>query len=370
MPPASPTSAGFAPSQIPAQMRRGRGATQNLPGRFERTASLPDPEIWEASAEGEEPLPPLRTTVHAYRAREALTRVDSPDLPFDRSLNPYRGCEHGCVYCYARPTHAYLGLSAGLDFETQIFAKTDAAERLEEALRRPGYRPAPIAIGTVTDPYQPVERERMLMRPILKTLLEARHPAVIVTKSASILRDADLLMEMARHGLAAVAISVTTLDRRLARAMEPRASSPQRRIGAIAALSAAGVPVTVMVAPVIMGFNEHELEMILKAASGAGAVCARYQPLRLPGETRAVFDAWLEENFPERAARVRRAVAEMEDHGFGTRFKGRGLEAQLLAQRFAMAVRRHGLSEPPKLRSDLFRRPARRGDQINFFDVL
>ncbi len=370
MPPASPTSAGFAPSQIPAQMRRGRGATQNLPGRFERAASLPDPEIWEASAEGEEPLPPLRTAVHAYRAREALTRVDSPDLPFDRSLNPYRGCEHGCVYCYARPTHAYLGLSAGLDFETQIFAKTDAAERLEEALRRPGYRPAPIAIGTVTDPYQPVERERMLMRPILKTLLEARHPAVIVTKSASILRDADLLMEMARHGLAAVAISVTTLDRRLARAMEPRASSPQRRIGAIAALSAAGVPVTVMVAPVIMGFNEHELEMILKAASGAGAVSARYQPLRLPGETRAVFDAWLEENFPERAARVRRAVAEMEDHGFGTRFKGRGLEAQLLAQRFAMAVRRHGLTEPPKLRSDLFRRPARRGDQINFFDVL
>lgn len=352
------------------QARRGRGAVENLPGRFAREIRAPLPDAGLELCGGlpeEEALAPLQATVHPYRGREILTRVESPDLPFDRSLNPYRGCEHGCVYCYARPTHAYLGLSAGLDFETEIFAKQDAAERLAETLRRPGYRAAPIAIGTVTDPYQPVERGQNLMRPILKILLEARHPAVIVTKSATILRDLDLLEEMAKSSLLAVGISLTTLDHRLSRSMEPRASAPGRRLSAVSALSGAGIPVTAMVSPVIMGFNDHEIEAILKAAAGAGAVSASYQTLRLPGETKAVFDAWLDEEFPERAARVKRAVAEMEDRGFGARLRGRGVAAQLLAQRFALAARRLKLLARPQLRSDLFRRPLRRGDQISFF---
>ncbi len=368
---------GFADLAAPAlptgfvhpRIRRGRGAVENLPGRYEREIRAPAPDLDEGLPE-EEPLAPLRTQVHAYRGREVLTKVDSPDLPFDRSLNPYRGCEHGCVYCYARPTHAYLGLSPGLDFETEIFAKQDAAERLAESFRRPGYRPAPIAIGTVTDPYQPVERDLNLMRPILKLLLETRHPAMIVTKSASVLRDLDLLAQMARLELVSVGISATTLDHKLARAMEPRASTPQRRLAAMAALSAAGVPTTIMAAPIVMGLNDHELEGILKAAAGAGARSAHYQPLRLPGETRAVFDAWLDEKLPERAARVKRAVAEMEEQGFGERFKGKGVAAQLLAQRFALAMRRHKFGGRPALRTDLFRRPLRRGDQISFFDRL
>lgn len=368
MQPQTPSAAeGF----VPAQSRRGRGAVENPPARFLREirAPLPEPEAPPLD-EGEAPPEPLRTTLHPYRGREILTRAQSPDLPFDRSLNPYRGCEHGCVYCYARPTHAYLGLSAGLDFETEIFAKHDAAERLAETLRRPAYRPAPIAVGAVTDPYQPAERDLKLMRPILELLLETRHPAIILTKSANVLRDLDLLAEMAKLDLVAVGISLTTLEHRLARAMEPRAASPQRRLAAMAALSEAGVPVTIMAAPVIMGFNDHELEAILKAGAAAGARFARYQPLRLPGETKAVFEAWLDERFPARAARVKRAVAETEAHGFGERFKGKGEAARLLAQRFALATRRHGLGGRPELRDDRFRRPLKRGDQISFFDGL
>jgi len=347
-------------------VHKGRGATLNMAGRFEREARLPDPEI-----AAERP----RTRVTADRSRHVIATNQSPDVGFDRSINTYRGCEHGCVYCYARPTHAYLGLSPGLDFETRLFAKHDAAERLEEAFRRRSYRPAPLQLGGVTDVYQPIERELGITRRVLEVLLAWRHPVQIVTKSARITRDLDLLSEFARHGLVSVNVSVTTLDGELARAMEPRASTPGRRLAAIAELAAAGVPAGVSVAPVIPGLTCHEIERVLAAAADAGASSASWVLLRLPHELRALFDDWLAAHRPDRRGRVLSLVRQsrdgrLNDATFGARMKGEGPVAELIAARFANARRRFGLAGRDRrpLRTDLFAAPERRAQPDLFAD--
>jgi DNA repair photolyase len=325
---------------------KGRGAVGNPPGRYEALAYALD----EGAEAGDAARPdPLRTTVTDEACRTIISRNRSPDIPFDRSINPYRGCEHGCVYCYARPTHAYLGLSPGLDFETRLFAKTDAAEVLARELAKPGYRPRPIMLGANTDPYQPVERSRGITRAILEVLAAHRHPVTITTKSALVVRDLDLLAAMAERRLASVGMSLTTLDAGLARIMEPRASSPRRRLDAIAALAEARVPVTVVVAPMIPFVNDHELERILDAAAAAGAAGAAYTLLRLPLELKEGFAAWLETHLPERAGRV---LARLRDcrggslyvSDFGERMRGKGDYAEILAKRFALACKRLGLA--------------------------
>jgi DNA repair photolyase len=302
-----------------------------------------------------------------------IVRNASPDIPFEQSINPYRGCEHGCIYCYARPSHAYLGLSPGLDFETKIYAKLDAAPLLERELARPGYRCQPIALGSNTDPYQPQERKLGITRGILEVLARCRHPVTIVTKSAAVARDLDLLAPMAADGLAGVAVSITTLDPGLARTLEPRAAAPRRRLETLRTVSATGVPTTVLVAPIIPGLNDHEIEAVLEAAAAAGAAHAGYVLLRLPHELRELFTAWLEAHAPLRAQHVLALIRQcrggrLNDPNFGSRMRGRGAYAELIAKRFALAKRRLGLDQPRlPLRTDLFQPPVTDRGQLRLF---
>jgi DNA repair photolyase len=349
--------------------RRGRGAQSNSSGRYEAEARVAFDDGWQSLDE----LPPFKTTVALDTARRVITRNDSPDIGFDRSINPYRGCEHGCVYCFARPTHAYLGLSPGLDFESRLFAKPDAPALLEKELAAPGYEPRMIAIGTNTDPYQPIERERKIMRGILEVLERAGHPVGIVTKSALVARDADILARMAKRNLAKVALSVTTLDPRLARTMEPRASTPPRRLEAIKRLSEAGIPTTVMVAPVIPALNDSEIERILDAAAHAGAKEASYVLLRLPLEVRDLFREWLMANYPDRYRHVFTLIRDMRggrdyDSQWGTRMKGTGPMAWMIGRRFEIACEKLGLNKRrSKLTTDHFARPKGSGQQLSLF---
>jgi DNA repair photolyase len=357
----------------PVPPRKGRGAIGNPSGRFEPHARERTDDGWGVL----EDIEALRTTVTPERAKTIITRNDSPDISFDRSINPYRGCEHGCVYCFARPTHAYKGLSPGLDFESRLFVKEGAAEQLERELAAPNYQPRTIAIGTNTDPYQPIERERRVMRAILEVLARTNHPVGIVTKSALIARDLDLLGPMAEKGLVKVGISITTLEADLARKLEPRAASPEKRFETIAALSAAGVPTGVMVAPVIPALTDHEIEKILARARTYGASEAGYILLRLPLETRDLFRDWLEAHVPDRAARVMAMVrgtrdGKAYDSRWGTRMTGEGPYAWMIGRRFEAAATRLGLTSRTRLRADLFVPPARpaRGasrDQLSLF---
>jgi DNA repair photolyase len=344
---------------------KGRGAVSNPAGRFESTRREQVDDGWFPAEDG---IARPATRVTEERARSIIARNDSPDIPFEQSINPYRGCEHGCVYCYARPSHAYLNLSPGLDFETKLFAKTNAAERLREALTRPGYRPAPINLGANTDPYQPVERRYRITRELLEVFLEARHPCTIVTKSAMVERDLDLLAELARDRLVAVFVSVTSLDNRLSSKLEPRASAPHRRLQAIAALSAAVVPVGVLVSPVIPKVTDMHLEEILHRARAAGATQAGYALVRLPHEVAPLFREWLAEHLPERAGHVMSLVRQMRggrdnDPRFGVRMKGEGVFAELIARRFQLARQRLGYTTGKAfdLRCDLFRPPSAQG---------
>ncbi len=345
---------------------RGRGAQSNESGRFEAERR----EAFDDGWNGLEDIPALKTEVQLETPRRIVTRNTSPDISFDRSINPYRGCEHGCSYCFARPTHAFMGLSPGLDFESRLFAKPDAAKLLEKELAEPGYSPATIAIGTNTDPYQPIERRFGIMREILEVLSEANHPVGIVTKSALILRDIDILSDMAGRGLAKVAISVTTLDRKLARTMEPRAATPGRRLEAIEKLAAAGIPVGVMTAPVIPALNDMELERLLEAGASAGAREAGYVLLRLPLEVAPLFKEWLLRHFPDRHDHVMSVMRSMRggrdyDSEWGQRMRGNGPYAWMIGRRFEMAARRLGLNQPKTmLRTDLFRRPVPIGGQL------
>ncbi|MYF07072.1 MAG: PA0069 family radical SAM protein [Rhodospirillaceae bacterium] len=362
----------------PGPAFRGRGAGFNPPNRFETIRRDPFFDGWEAPAGPEEagadpPAAAVPTTVTVDATRTVIARNDSPDVGFDRSINPYRGCEHGCVYCYARPTHAWLGLSPGVDFETRLFAKPDAATLLRQELARPSYRCAPIAMGTNTDPYQPVERERRITREILKVLADCNHPVTIVTKSALIERDIDILAPMAEKGLTAAALSVTTLERTLARAMEPRAAAPARRLAAIRSLAEAGIPVRVMVAPVVPGITDHEMEAILEAARDAGASLASWILLRLPGEVKELFADWLDTHYPAKRNKVLNTIRSLREGRlnnaeWGERMVGKGAFGKALDIRFAMAVRRLGLKrEGNPLRTDLFMKPARDGRQMSLF---
>lgn len=351
--------------RIDPALRRGRAATLNRSGRYEA-------EIRELTDDGwdrDEELPPLKTEVAVEKPKTVITRNDSPDIAFDRSINPYRGCEHGCVYCFARPTHAYMGLSPGLDFETKLFAKQGAAELLEKELANPNYKPQTIAIGTNTDPYQPIERTRRVMRSVLEVLHRTSHPVAIVTKSNLVTRDIDLLAPMAAEGLAKVAISITTLDPVLARKMEPRAPTPAKRLEAIRQLSAAGVPVAVMVAPILPGLTDHEIEKILAAAWEAGAREAGYVLLRLPLEVKDLVRGWLEENYPDKAKHVLSLVRSTRggkdyDATFGQRQVGTGPYAWTIGRRFEMAARRLGFNERKlTMRTDLFDPPVLQGGQ-------
>ncbi|MCB1883346.1 MAG: PA0069 family radical SAM protein [Geminicoccaceae bacterium] len=342
---------------------KGRGTASNPPGRFETRRREPVDDGWRSLADllAEEGAP--QTRVEADASRSAIVRNRSPDLPFDRSLNPYRGCEHGCVYCYARPTHNFLGLSSGLDFETRLFAKHDLAAILRRELARPGYRAAPLALGTATDPYQPVERRLRITRRVLEVLTEARHPVGIVTKSALVLRDLDLLQRMAADGLVRVAVSLTSLDPALARRLEPRAAAPHRRLETIALLAKAGVPSGVSVAPLIPGLTDHLIEPILTAARDRGATVATMTLLRLPHDVKDLFEDWLDLYFPLKKAHVLARIRDcragsLNDPRFGGRMTGEGPYAGLLRRRFEVACRRLGLNAArPPLRADLFRRP-------------
>jgi len=339
------------PARASPPPRRGRGAVTSPPCRYDRLTAAAEDDGW-GTLEAELAAPPrLKTTLTRDATRSIIARNDSPDIGFDRSVNPYRGCEHGCIYCYARPSHAYLGLSPGLDFETKLLFKPEAATLLARELSRPGYRPAPIALGSNTDPYQPVERQLRLTRAILEVLSDFNHPCTIVTKSALVLRDLDLLAPMAERRLVRVCLSVTTLDRRLAGVMEPRAATPARRLQAIEALARAGIPAGVLAAPLIPGLNDAELERILEAAARSGATAAGWVLLRLPHELREMFTAWLGAHYPERAAKVLALIRQtrsgaLNDARFGTRFSGTGAYAALLAARFAAAARRLGLASP------------------------
>ena len=353
--------------RIDIDRRRGRAAGMNPTGRFEPQERVTFDDGWESL----EDLAPFRTEVQVERPRSVITRNESPDIPFDRSINPYRGCEHGCIYCFARPTHGFMGLSAGLDFEAKLFAKPDAPKLLERELAKPGYKPRTIAIGTNTDPYQPIEREWRIMRQILEVLDRANHPVTVVTKSALILRDLDILSAMAARGIAKVAISVTTLDRKLARTMEPRASTPTKRLEAIRALSEAGVPTGVMMAPVIPALNDHEIERVLDSAKAAGASEAGYVLLRLPLEVSPLFRDWLLQHYPDRYRHVMSLVRSMRggkdyDAEFGKRMKGAGPYAWQISRRFEMTTKRLGLvRRGMHLRDDLFVPPDGSGVQLS-----
>ena len=349
--------------------RRGRGAGVNPSGRFEPVSRHVFDDGWETLEE----LPPFKTEVQVEKPRTIITRNDSPDISFDRSINPYRGCEHGCVYCFARPTHAYMGLSPGLDFEAKLFAKPDAPKLLERELAREGYVPRTIAIGTNTDPYQPIEKGWRIMREILEVLEAHNHPVGIVTKSALVTRDMDILSRMAEKGLAKVALSVTTLDRRLARTMEPRAATPPRRLQALRTLSDAGVPVSVMIGPVIPGLNDAEIERILESAYAAGAREAGYIIVRLPLEVSPIFKDWLLQHYPDRYRHVTSLIRSMRggkdyDAEWGKRMKGTGPYAWQIGRRFELAARRLGLNVTRRrLRTDLFKAPNAKGEQLALF---
>ncbi len=346
----------------------GRAAGSNQVGRFERYQRDHFCDDWDIA---EEPVT-LRTVVSEERPRSVITRNSSPDIPFDRSINPYRGCEHGCVYCFARPTHAYLGLSPGLDFDTRLVARPGAEAVLRRELSKPSYRVAPIAIGTNTDPYQPIEAKYRVMRNILAVLQEFRHPVTLVTKGALVERDIDILGEMAKAGLAHVGISVTTLDARLSRRLEPRAPAPARRLAMIERLSAAGIPVRTMIAPVIPAVTDHEVEAILAASSEAGAQAATWIMLRLPREVSPIFQDWLAVHLPDRAARVMGLIRAMHDGRdyspeWGKRMRGAGSHADMIAHRFKIAAKRLGMDgDLAPLNCDAFRVPGR-GRQLPLF---
>ena len=363
---------------LPDRPRKGRGSIRNETGRFEKQSRHAIDDGWGAEEALADDVPPLRTTVTVDSTRTIINYVKSPDVPFDRSINPYRGCEHGCIYCFARPTHAFLGLSPGLDFESRLLIKPDAARLLEAELADPKYKCDIIAMGTNTDPYQPIEREHRITRQILEVLSAHDHPVSIVTKSALIQRDLDILGPMAERGLVTVGVSVTTLDRGLARRMEPRAATPTRRLETIAALTEAGVPTAVMAAPMIPALNDMELERILEAAVAAGAKAAGYVLLRLPLEIKDLFGDWLAAHFPDRAARVLKMVRETRGGAlyqaeFGTRMRGDGPYAELIAQRFDAACRKLGINAERRsaetdrrwrLDTARFRPPVRMGQQL------
>jgi DNA repair photolyase len=335
---------------MPSLARHGRGATLNPPVRFDSQVGSPFDDGWETLTTEFGELPRLATTLTRDSSRSAISWNSSPDIGFDRAVNPYRGCEHGCIYCYARPSHAYLGFSPGLDFETKLVFKPDVAELLEKELRKPGYVPRTLALGSNTDPYQPVERTLKLTRTVLQVLDRFNHPVSIVTKSAGVLRDLDILAPMAKRRLARVYVSVTTLDSALARVMEPRAATPARRLHAIAELTRAGVPCGVMTAPMIPGLNDAEMEKILEAAARAGARHAGYVLLRLPHELRQMFEDWLATHFPDRAKHVLSLIREtrggaLSEPRFHHRMAGQGVYADLLLRRFARATRQWGLDE-------------------------
>ena len=353
---------------LPGVRLRGRSAADNPAGRFEATQTVAFADGWQPSDERVQ-----RTEVRMERPRSAISYNRSPDLPFDRSINPYRGCEHGCIYCYARPSHAFLNLSPGLDFETKLIARPGIAEVLDRELRAKSYVPQVIALGTNTDPYQPIEASHSLMRQILQVLAAHRHPVAVTTKGTLIERDLDILAPMAAAGLCRVGISMTTLDADLSRRMEPRAPAPLRRLRVIERLAQAGIPVRVMLAPVVPGLTDHEMEAILQAARDAGAVAASFIALRLPREVSGLFQDWLATHVPDRAAKVMARVRELHggqdyDPAFGRRMRGEGLWADLMARRFDVAVARLGLTvRLPPLRCDLFTPPARAGDQMSLF---
>ncbi|KZL27303.1 PA0069 family radical SAM protein [Pseudovibrio sp. Ad37] len=355
-------------SSLPVNMTgRGRAAHSNKAGRFEAESRELMDDGWGTIDE----LPPIKTEVQIETARHVITKNSSPDLPFDRSINPYRGCEHGCIYCFARPTHAYMGLSPGLDFESRLFAKPNAAQVLERELGASSYQPKPIAIGTNTDPYQPIERTHKIMRDVLEVLNKTGHPVTIVTKSALVMRDIDILSEMAERNLAKVAISVTTLDRKIARSLEPRASTPPRRLQAIKALSDAGIPTAVLAAPIIPGLTDHELESILEVCKEHGATEASYILLRLPREVSELFKEWLLREAPGSYRRVLSLLRSMRDGKdydarWTQRFKGKGPYADQLAKRFQLACKSKGLSSRSmKLSCDHFIKPTCGGVQLS-----
>ncbi|MDC0737137.1 PA0069 family radical SAM protein [Cognatishimia sp. SS12] len=357
------------PLPISDDRRRARGAISNTSGRYEGAVRVETHDGWDMAEE----RALFRTEVREELARSIITRNSSPDISFDRSINPYRGCEHGCIYCFARPTHAYLGYSPGLDFETKLIARPNAAALLDKSLRKHGYAVAPIAIGTNTDPYQPIEKTYKIMRDVLKVLQAFRHPVTIITKGTLIERDIDILSDMARDGLVQVGVSVTSLDLRTSRLMEPRAPSPARRLALIERLSAAGIPVRLMLAPVVPAVTDHEVERILGAGANAGARAASYIVLRLPLEVSELFQEWLGAHFPDRKAKAMAQISDMHggkpyDPEWGKRMRGEGQYAQLLAHRVKLAMRRLGLSSKlPALRDDLFAVPFEEGDQLSLF---
>jgi DNA repair photolyase len=367
--PAGASEPQIAGPQIAEERRRGRGAQTNATGRFEPRVTIAFDDGWQSIEE----LPPFKTEVALDTARKVITRNTSPDISFDRSINPYRGCEHGCIYCFARPTHAYLGLSAGIDFESKLYMKPDAPELLERELSARNYTPRTIAIGTNTDPYQPIERRFEIMRRILEVLERAGHPVGIVTKSNLILRDIDILSRMAKRNLVRVAISVTTMDAKLSRVMEPRAPTPPRRLEALRQLSHAGVPTTVMVAPVIPAINDAEIERILDAVAATGVRHAGYVLLRLPLEVRDLFREWLMANFPDRHRHVFKLIRDMRggkdyDSSFGTRMTGSGPIAWMIGRRFEIACERLGFNATSvKTTTEHFRPPHPVSEQLSLF---
>jgi DNA repair photolyase len=352
--------------RVRPERNRGRSAGINPTGRFEPVTRHVFDDGWETL----EDLPPFKTEVQVEKPRTIITRNESPDISFDRSINPYRGCEHGCVYCFARPTHSYMGLSPGLDFESKLFAKPDAAKLLDKELSKEGYQPRTIAIGTNTDPYQPIEKQWRIMREILEVLDARNHPVGIVTKSALVTRDIDILSRMAGRGLAKVALSVTTLDRMLARTMEPRASTPTKRLEAIRQLSDAGIPASVMVAPIVPGLTDQEIERILDAARAAGAQDAGYVLLRLPLEVSPIFKDWLLRHYPDRYRHVMSLIRSMRDgkdydSEWGKRMRGTGPYAWQIGRRFEIAARRLGFNaKRTSLRTDLFVQAEKKNEQL------
>jgi len=356
------------------EVRKGRGAVSHFAHRFESTQREADGDALDAALrDGEDALPPLATEVTFEQTGKILAYNESPDLGFDRSINPYRGCEHGCPYCYARPTHSYLNLSPGLDFETRLVAKRNAAEALVRELAAPGYKPATVNVGSATDAYQPIERDLKITRAIVEVLARTRHPFTIVTKGSLVERDLDLIAPVAQAGLVTVFFSLTTLDHELSRKLEPRAASPQRRLRAIATLARAGVPVRVNLAPLIPFINEPEIEALLEAAANAGATFAHYAVLRLPWEVNPIFQEWLQAHYPERMQRVLNRVRDMRggkdyDSRFGVRMKGEGLWADLIKQRFDKGLARFGFKRDGRpLRTDLFAPPRVTTPQLDLF---